>query len=219
MLSNRISSDRRTIQPKFYKKSESEDKLNTSPKLPKLIYWLGGMFFAGMLYGALIMRNTGVFSQLNLIGSAYIADKQNMSFIGIFISSVTSSGMFLALAFLLGFCFIGQPLAFFIPFVKGLGIGSYMGYMYVQYGWQGVGYCVLTVVPVVIISTFALILSVRESIRLSNTTLKSFLKETTLSKEILKLYITKNIILFLFLIAAGIIEVVVSLLFGGLFNL
>lgn len=191
-------------------------------KKMKLFYVLIFLFILGMLYGALLLQSEGanILSGISTINDTYVADKSSQSVFVTFIDSLTSASIFLGISFLVGFSSIGQPAAMVTVFARGLGIGSCMGYLYLNYGAKGVGYSALLILPAAVLSTFALILSARESVRMSNLLLSGFFRETTKqSKQALKLYLSKHLILFLFVLASAVLDCLLTFAFAGLFRL
>lgn len=187
-----------------------------------LFYFFMVLFLAGMLYGTVFARNAtgGLLNSLSAVNQSYLYEKGSQSLMTGFVGALTSSGIFLLIALVSGMSAIGQPVSVALMFVRGLGIGSYTGYLYVQYGGKGVLYSVLLILPGVIISTMTLIVACRESFRLSNVILFSFLKETgKLNKTLFMLYIKKFIILFICLVVSAVADTALSFVFSGLIRL
>ncbi|MDR0531645.1 MAG: stage II sporulation protein M [Oscillospiraceae bacterium] len=75
--------------------------------------------------------------------------------------------LFLAAAFLLGLCAAGLPLVLLLPVLRGLGMGCLSGWLYLSYGFQGVGYCVLTLYLPAIVSMLILLSGCKQSMLMS----------------------------------------------------
>ena len=188
----------------------------------RMLYTLLAVFLVGMLYGAVFLQTEdgGLWSKMSAINQSYLYAAESQSMFANFLNSLTSSCVFLALSFLGGLCAVGQPVSVLTLFIRGLGIGSYMGYFYLAHSVQGVAYSLLLIVPGVLVSVLALGLSCRESLRMSNRILCSFLRgEALLNREIFTLYLKKHLILFIFLVASAGLDCILRAVFSGIFHL
>lgn len=190
------------------------------PKGKKVFYALLFMLVLGMMYGSILLQSEseGMISGLETIQKTYIAEKNSQPVIRTFLNSVLSGSLFLFLTFFCGFHAFGQPFTFFLLFLKGLGIGSSIGYLYLHHGAAGIGYSLLLILPGAAFSTLALILSGRESVRLSNLLFSCFRKEKGRIKITWKLYLLKHLILLGFILLSAFLESITALLFAGLFQ-
>ena len=214
-LEQEISLDNSVIKKPIKKHSVLFQKQN-------IFYLLLFLFILGMMYGSVLLKedNTSLLKNLASIQDVYIRDKLNQSVFLTICNSFVSSGLFFAITFLCGFSAIGQPFTLLVPFVKGLGIGSSIGYLYLNYGIAGIGYSALLMIPSAIISIFSLVLSARESIRLSNTLASLFLKGSIqISKAAFRLYLLKHFILLIFILISALLEGLLTFLFAGLFQI
>lgn len=181
-----------------------------------------GLFVLGMMYGSILLQNGDsiLVDGLSQIQEGFLEHRKNGRFLGIFWESLCSSGIFFLLSFLLGFSAVGQPVCFCLPFVRGLGLGSCISYFYLYDSYMGIGYCAVVMLPGMVLSVFALILSARESIRFSNSLLQSFWKSNSrLSQTALKLYVMKHLILLGVLILSALLDSILAVLFSQLFHL
>ena len=64
-----------------------------------------------------------------------------------FVASFASSVLFLTVIFLLGLSLWGGFFAVLVPFFKGYGYGLSVGFLYGAYGWQGIAYNLLVILP------------------------------------------------------------------------
>lgn len=187
----------------------------------KVFYVLLALFVLGMMYGSILLKDGSeeILFSLAKIQDTYLTEKSAHSVIYTFFNSVISSGSFFLGSFLLGFSAIGQPLSYGIIFLKGLGIGSSIGYLYLHYGFAGIGYSALLILPGAVVAVFALILSARESIRLSNLLFFSMVREgNPLSKSTCRLYLLKHVILFGFILVSALLDSILTLIFAGMFQ-
>ncbi|MGI5959465.1 MAG: stage II sporulation protein M [Massiliimalia sp.] len=181
-----------------------------------------GVFVLGMMYGSILLQQgDGVlFDSLSQIQKGFLETQKTGNLLRLVCESLCSSGLFFLITFLMGFSAIGQPVCFCIPFIRGLGLGSSISYFYLYYSYTGIGYCAVVMLPGMVLSVFALIVSARESIRFSNSLLQCFGKNgNKMSQTALRLYIMKHFVLFGVLVLSSLLDGVLSVLFSGLFHL
>lgn len=195
------------------------DRSDIRKKAP--FFLLLGLFLFGMIYGVLLIRGgDGVSGQLDFLVSEYTLELQNQGLLRSFVSSFGSVFSFVLTAYLLGFCAIGLPLILVIPFFKGLGLGAFMGYLYVTQGFQGVGYCLLILLPYTLIALLTIAIGCREAMRLSGALFRGALlgNGPPIGPGALKLYHIKFLILCLFMLGSALVHTVCILLFARLFQ-
>lgn len=198
----------------------NNDNSNSSFKKKKWFYLLLFTFTIGLMYGSIMLKSTSdnIFPILETIQKAFTKSKADNSFISNTLSSFTSSILFLFIVFLSGFSAIGQPVGFITLFIKGLGLGSCISYFYLTYSFQGLLYVLVIIVPSMLITLLALILSAKESIKLSNLIFSTFTSENSVTITTLKLYIIKHLVLVIFLIASSILDGLFAILFADIFK-
>lgn len=186
----------------------------------KVFYLLLFIFTIGLMYGSILLQNKSenLFSLLDIIQQTSAKNKIDDSFIKIMISSFSSSLIFLFIIFLSGFSSIGQPCPFIILFLKGLSVGSCISYFYLTYSFKGLLYVLIIIIPSTFIVIFTLILSSKESIKLSNLLFNTFLSKNIISIKTLKLYIIKNMILVCFLLVSAFLDGLLAVLFADMFK-
>lgn len=180
------------------------------------------LFLLGMIYGALLMglSDEQTLNALSFLTEQFVNKRAEQSIIITFFSSFSSSILLLLALFLVGFCAIGQPFALFIPVFHGLGLGMSMAYMYATQGLQGVLFSILLILPQAAISTFAIILGTRESVRFSNMFFHYFMPDKYESPQTgaLKLYLTKFAVLTGFIALSALVDSICTFLFAGFFH-
>lgn len=188
----------------------------------RLFYWMLFCFLMGMLYGAAFLQqgDSGLWDRLSAVNQSYLYAVQDQADWMVLVQALTSSAVFLALAFLSGFSAIGQPVALFVMFLRGLGLGSYAGYLYLSFGMRGVLFCAVVLLPGALLTVAALALSCREAFRLSNRILLSFLRgQALLKRELLVRYLKKHLLLFLLTVAAAGADCLLRFVFSGIIRL
>ncbi len=190
-----------------------------SKMITKILFFA---FVLGVLYGAILIRedvNT-FFDDMAFINEVNITDRQTQPLITTFAQSFTSSTVFFTLIFIVGFSSIGQPATFLLLSIKGLGIGSSIGYMYINYEVQGLLYSLLILIPPTLIGIFSLIMLAKESVRLSNMMFLCFTKENfKIGKHTLKLYLYKSAVFYALILISSVVDAIMTFLFVGLFKL
>ena len=176
------------------------------------------LFVLGMIYGAALigLNQDEALSQLGGVMQRFINKRAEQSIIITLISSFSSSMVLIIVLFLTGFFSIGQPVAFFIPIFQGLGVGLSTAYLYSSKGVGGVLFCLLLIAPSAFISTFALLLGSRESIRFSNKNLKTLFprKFNQNMQGELQLYLKRFAALTFFQTISAIVDSVCTFLFA-----
>ena len=183
-----------------------------------LIKLLFVLFVLGMIYGAALigLNQDEALAQLGGVMQRFISKRAEQSVIITLISSFSSSMVLITILFLIGFFSIGQPIALLIPVFQGLGVGLSTAYLYSSRGFGGVLFCLLLILPSAFISTFALILGSRESIRFSSKNLKTLFpqKFNQNMKGELGLYLKRFAALTFFQAISAIVDAICTFLFA-----
>ncbi len=159
------------------------------------------LMVAGVLVGALAFSfiKTSTLSDLNLIENDYLSMRQKGGYISILYSSLLNSSTLIVVLFLLGFCAIAQPVSILVPVYKGLGFGATIAQIYSENGINGFFTAFILILPCALVSSYALFIGVRESLRMSNRFFsQAFLNRRSESDSIndyVKLYAIKFLVL------------------------
>lgn len=168
---------------------------------PNVIFRIMLLMIAGVLIGTLAFSfiKTSTLSDLNLVENDYLSMRENGGYIKILYSSLLNSSLLIIVLFLLGFCAIAQPVAVLVPVYKGLGFGATIAQIYSENGFHGFFMALILILPCALVSSYALFIGVRESLRLSNRFFsQAFLNrrtETESINEYVKLYAVKFLVL------------------------
>ena len=194
-------------------------KISKIPSTKVLILALMVMMLVGVLIGTLTFCNMGGNDIYNLsfITDGFINNRAQQTFVETLASSFTSPGLLVLICFLLGFCSISQPVEFLIPLFRGLGLGTSISYIYSSYGVKGFFITFIMIIPHAVISSIAIIISARESIRLSNlfTSLVMSSKPEGEMRSYIKLYLLKFLILFGIIGISALIDSILTFAFAG----
>ena len=101
-------------------------------------------------------------------------------------------------------------------FFKGLGLGLSSGYIYLTYGFKGILFNLVIVLPGAFLSCLALVISSKESITFSYTLFLSSLKRRITPN--FKEYFVNVCRSFVIIVIASVIDMLFSWWFAGLFK-
>lgn len=179
------------------------------------------LFSAGIIVGAVMLDKEAFISDKiqGFINDALLI-KSGQGISDIFFNSLLSNGIFLAINLFLAFSLIGYPLIIWIPFLKGLGTGAVIGYLYSLYGFSGFGYCVLTLLPGATVSAFALITACNISCDYSeNAYSKAIIGKGQFEKGETKFFLIKQLVYIIICVVSSMIDAVFSDIFLRFFEL
>jgi len=130
---------------------------------------LGGLFVAGMILGAMLLRGAGhdTLSLLERLVGGFIAGRAQAGLYENFLSAFGSSMLFVGAVFVAGFCAIAQPVILAVPLVRGLGFGFSAASLYMRYGAHAAGIVGVLMLPGMLLSTLAILICCRQALRLS----------------------------------------------------
>ena len=179
------------------------------------------LFSIGIIIGALMLnKESFITDKISENINNYIINKPGQGISEIFINSLLSNGIFLALNLFLAFSLIGFPLIIWIPFLKGLGTGVISGYLYSLYGFSGFGYSILTLLPGTTVAVYALITACNISCDYSqNAYSKSIIGKGQFEKGETRYFLIKQLIYICLSVASSLIDAIFSTIFLRFFEL
>lgn len=193
--------------------------------------WLRGrgilllLFFSltnGLLCGTILVRmNELVSPDLLQFASGQTVFEQEYAWILSFFREFTSLFLLLFVPYLCGFCAIGQIGACLTMFFKGLGLGTVFANFYVQYQWQGIGYCAVVLIPPAVCVVITLFLACRESIRLANRIFSLLIHASAdgIGVHMIRLYHIKFLVIAVLAVMSSLVGASFSVWFGRMFEL
>lgn len=130
---------------------------------------LTGILLAGMICGVLSARcaDETELSKLDFLFANNFQLREGQTMLTIFAASLTSVFLFLLAGFLMGLSVWGSILTPIIPFFRGFGLGVSSGFLYASYSWKGVLFHLAVMLPGMVLSSIAVILSAREGMHFS----------------------------------------------------
>lgn len=131
---------------------------------------MGTLFMAGVLLGTLIIRTASgdTLELLLRMVNGFVEKRREQDLFQNFMSGASSSLLFVGALFVCGFCAISQPLVVALPLFRGLGVGCSLATLYAAHGTQAIGFVGLLMVPGTVMTTMAILVCCRESLRLSS---------------------------------------------------
>lgn len=179
---------------------------------------IAGIMLGGVIIGTLAfcgMNETSV-SKISFIAQDFIVSRSQKGAIDILVETLLKSTGELLVVFILGFWAISQPFEMLVPFLKGLGLGASFAQIYSFAGAKGFLIILLLLIPYSLISVFALIIAIRESIKMSNIFAKKAFYDTNTSgmKNVTRLYCQKFFALEVIMIIASVTNCLCSFLFA-----
>lgn len=193
-------------------------------KLPRLNYKnlvFYVLFFCGFIIGILTLSkmNSEANGIIKQIFTSYLTENSNKAVLDFFIESVLIISVVPFLTFLFGLCAFGIPCIIFMPTLTGVVSGILIGFLYLNFGLKGLGFCALIIIPIIAIVVATLIKCCEEAINMSVEIIAitgGF--QTSNKRNELKEYCLKFIVLLLPLILSSILYIGCFKLFSGLFS-
>ena len=140
-------------------------KIRIRGNAPLVIFCM--VLFTGIVCGAVSGKNADgdLMKQLDFIFQTNYHIRCSQGMLSSFVSSFGSAVIFLTVIFLLGLSLWGGWLAWIVPFFKGYGYGLSVGYLYGAYGFYGIGYNLLIVLPGAFLSAIVISGAAQEAMR------------------------------------------------------
>ena len=179
------------------------------------------LYIIGLLIGVLSL--TGGSSSLHEATKqtldAYLTARTGKGFFSILLSSLIYQVPFVLIAFLCGTSLVGVALVPLIICYKGFTIGLLSAMLYATYSLKGITFMVLLVIPYTIVSVIALLLAARESIGFSLLLVRLSMPKGTATSiyNDFKNYCARYLFLLIVLLAAAIVDAILSLAFMRFF--
>lgn len=207
-------------KPAFLKNLFKQSKPKFDIRKNTMFLLLCLFLIIGVILGVICARNgdKSLAEKLDFLFLTDFENKRNMGLFSVFSASFASGFLLLLTTFLLGISSWGFFVLPAVPLFKGFGFGISTGYMYAAYGFSGILYNILVVLPGAFISALILIIISKESFRFSweiMTSLRGY-KSDISSK--FRIYIVKIFWSLIILAVASVVDMLFSLVFSGLFS-
>ena len=118
------------------------------------------VYACGLLMGSLYARSADkeLLESLNFLFTTNLSARIDQPAFSTFATAFASNFLFLGFVFMCRLAPWGMAVAFLSPAFKGFGVGLSAGYLFVTYGFRGVGFYLLVILTGTFIFSFALIL-------------------------------------------------------------
>lgn len=185
-----------------------------------LLVFLAFLLVLGTVLGALFARGAdeALIQKLDLLFSSDVQARAVQSSGAVFIASLSSAFLFLAICFFLGLSLWGMFILPVIPLFRGFGFGLASGYLYAAYGFQGILFNAIVVLPGAFLSMLAILFAAKEGIRFSKKALSGILGREHSRMLSLRLYAVQFGTIMILAAAAATIDLVTTICFSGAFS-
>lgn len=202
---------------KVIKQDINLQKVNCGPFITFIVFiviMLG--FVTGVLY--IYFGGNRSLDIINEWFEMVIQKKLDASMLNLFLTNINSIIIYILVIFLLGFSPVFSFIITLIPFIKGLGVGLSISYIYISYGWRGILYELLIDIPKNIIMIMIIILMTKESIKFSNG-IYNVIKYKKIDGLSVKRYIVKFIVISLLVLIVSCLSGLCDFVFFKCFNI
>ena len=185
------------------------------------VFFYAALFLAGILAGALVLRNLNpeTAEKLSFLVGQFAQQRGAQAFSNTFASSLFSACVLLGIVFLCGFCAVARPAIVLLPLFRGLGYGYQAGWLYARYGWGGVGYTSLVLMPSILFSTVVLLFACAEAFEMSGAYYRAARGDGFGGTVSVRGYCIKFMFFLLLMLASALLDAGFTALFGGLFSI
>ncbi len=185
------------------------------------LYLLCAMFTAGIAIGAFAIKNDSlIFDKISQLTDSFLIMKNQQGIIENFCNSLCVNAVFILINIFFGFSLVGLPFIVWLPFLRGMGLGIVVGYLYSVYKALGLGYCVLIIFPGTIVSTLAFVLACNDSYDYSkNAFAKAVKGRGQFEKDETKVYFIRQLIFFSVCAISALIDGIFSVAFSRFFEI
>lgn len=172
------------------------------------------MMIGGIVGGVILQTvNFSVNQEISQKFNEFVTINQDKSFFELFFADFLYNLIFLLLPLFLGVSAIGYVLIYFVPFVKGLGIGTVCALIYSLYGLRGIGYCAIIIYPIALIQLFVIVLSCNEAYLMSSEIFSVLIKRNTAEEIRISLFFLRYLIILIILSFSSVIYAVCNMVF------
>lgn len=107
------------------------------------------LLICGIFIGVTALKNSddAFKTALSELLSDYFSARKNETFVNCICESALINLSLPLIVFIMGFCAIGAPIIYVLPFAAGIFSGLITGAFYNDYGLNGLSYCALAIIP------------------------------------------------------------------------
>ena len=183
-----------------------------------------------LLYGELqnILQNSNSNATIHFSQDKYIyvhfpsnlSERLNQPFFSAFIASFASNFLFLSFVFLCAMAPWGCLFIFLAPAFKGFGTGLSAGYLFITYGFKGIGFYLLVMLSGTFIFCFALIIECLQahflSCKIAGCVFRDALADTPINIYVRR-FLLRSLYVLIISACAAIIDMLLWTAFSGVF--
>ena len=179
-------------------------------------------FAVGMLMGSLSARGAeeGVMNNLDFLFTTNLEARLDQPMYMTFVSGLSSNFLFFLAAFLCGLTLWGIAPLFTIPVFKGYGTGISAGYLFINFGFRGIGFYLLVILAGTFLFTFSLVIECTQSHRMSLRLLRYFISDKTEKTTVLiclKSFLLKSFFALILSVMAALCDMLLWSFFARMF--
>ncbi len=203
-------------------------KVTSMAELPRFIHRYSSamlftfMFAGGMLLGSLSARNADVslLDKMDFLFTTNLTARLQQPVFATFAASFASNFIFIFFVFLCGLAPWGMVAVPLAPAFKGFGTGLSAGYLFITYGFKGVGFYLLVMLGGTFVFTFALIIECIQAQSLSCKIAKCVFVSGAAGSSVsvyVRGYLIRSLYLLILTAAAALADMMLWTAFSGLF--
>lgn len=186
-----------------------------------VVAFFTAMLIIGLTTGSVMCNkiSSDTISRLDFFFTTNVADRLQNGAVGAFCAGFASNFMFFLASFLMGFSLWGVVLLPFIVAFKGFGIGISAGYLFINYGFQGVLFYLVVLLPGIFLFSMALIYQSAVSYNIFKNLYKSLFSKQEFNFRIpAGKYLQHSFKYLLMSLFSAVLDMVLWCVFSGLFN-
>lgn len=188
----------------------------------KLLIFLSIILLSGIFLGAVLIKlaDKNILKLINILFLSDFKESLSKNLLDTFVSSISSTFIFILISFFMGLSMWGFVLTPIIPFIRGICIGLSECYLYSVYGIKGICFHTLVFLPGIFISSIAVLLMARESIKISNSFSSIIFCKNKLDNiyKSTQLYLLRSGCISIIVIISSATDLISTLLFSKFFS-
>lgn len=179
------------------------------------------VFTLGLLFGTVIAgrADSSLLKGLDFLFTTNLEARLNQPMYMTFVSSFASDFLFLLFVFLCGISTWSMALSWVAPAFKGFGTGLSAGYLFITFGFRGVGFYLLVILLGTFLFSFALIIECVSAHYMSMRIAKRVFSSSDNAPVLVfvKSYLLQSLYMLLITAVSALVDMLFWSLFSGLF--
>lgn len=186
-----------------------------------LLVFLALIFLCGEIFGS-VFSKTADFSLLGKLDFIFYSDftrRASQSLGSIFVASLASTFLFVLCCFLCGLSAWGLFFIPFIPFFRGFGVGVTAGYLYAAYGFEGVLFHAVIILPGAFICVLSILYAAKEGIQISKRIASQcFFAQKSGGDLKIHAYLSRYGMIIVLAVLSAVLDIIMTACFSGAFS-